>query len=55
MYVSVLTTTIAIKSGAALRLILSCFSKKHEVYTSCSLPWNVYMLVINLYFATHLY
>lgn len=55
MYVSVLTTIIAIKSGAALRLILSCFSKKHEVYTSCSLPWNVYMLVINLYFATHLY
>ena len=48
MCVSNLTTIIAIKSGAALRLILSCLSKEHETYTSCSLPWNVYMLIINL-------
>lgn len=48
MYVSILTTIIAIKSGAALRLILSCLSKVHEAYTSCSLPCNVYMLIINL-------
>ena len=53
MYVSILTT---IKSGTALRLVLSCLSKKHEVYTSCSLPWNVYMLVINLQFILpHIY